>query len=82
MVHVCYITLGIETVSFPFFCYRWQGCMWIEKERKRILFNALPAKFNKILWLVFHDDICLISSLKLYRSGVCMGKGTFISNDL
>ena len=36
----------------------------------------------KILWLVFHDDICLISSLKLYRSGVCMGKGTFISNDL
>ena len=47
VVHVCYITLGIETVSCPFFCYGWQGCMWIEKERKRILFNALPAKFNK-----------------------------------
>ena len=35
----------------------------------------------KILWLMFHDEICLISSLKLYWSRVRMGKGTFIGND-
>ena len=31
---------------------------------------------------MFHDEICLISFLNLYRSRKRMGKGTFIGNDL
>ena len=54
----------------------------LKKKGKQFFSMSYLQSSIKILWLVFHDDICLISSLKLYRSGVCMGKGTFISNDL
>ena len=39
--------------------------------------NATPAKSPKqLLWLVFHDECCLMSALYLCRSILCMVKGT------
>ena len=38
---------------------------------------SMPAKITtKLLWLVFPDGICLMSTSYLYSSILCLAKGT------
>ena len=82
MVHFSHfrLYLGNETVSCHLFLRMTRMNMDLKLERLgklcQVLLLCQQKSLKKLLWLVLPDEVCLISSSQLYRSILCMGKGT------